>query len=51
MMKPTNVPSWLTMRSGRRPYRSESWPKTGPATSWHSEYVMKSSPTTCGEAP
>jgi hypothetical protein len=33
--KPANVPIWLAISTGLRPRWSESWPSTGPATSWH----------------
>ena len=49
--KLTTVPARLTIRIGRRPYRSERSPRIGAATSWHNENTANSSPMASGEAP
>ena len=49
--KLTTVPMRLKMRTGRRPYRSESAPRIGAATSWARENAAKSRPMTSGDAP
>ena len=47
----TTVPARLTIRIGRRPYRSERSPRIGAAMSWHNENTANSSPMASGEAP
>ncbi len=50
-MKLINVPTMLTISSGRRPYRSESRPMVGAAISWLRAFTVPSSPTSVTVAP
>ena len=51
IVKPRAVPSVLMMSTGRRPKRSDIWPKTGAAKNWMSEKMPKSQPISHGVAP
>ncbi len=49
--KPTNVPSWLINKIGRRPYLSDRRPNTGAPMNCISEYDASSRPMVSSFAP